>query len=633
MRFKDLVCLKTGKALLLGNEAIARGALEAGIGVAAAYPGTPSSEIVESLMQVRDLLGIYVEWSVNEKVAFEVAYAAAISGVRSLVAMKHVGLNVASDPLMSSAYTGVKEGFVIVSADDPSMWSSQNEQDNRFYGLHAYIPVFEPSSPAEAKELTKYSYGFSSQFKHPVILRITTRISHTRAVVDLGEVGKPKTKGVFIKEPRYVLIPTNARRNKLELVEKINRMVKELSKSPFNKVEGSGGLAVIASGIAYLYVKEALEKLKLGSEVTLIKLSTVYPIPKYLLIDALKDVKKVLVVEEVDPFVEILVRGLVSEEGLNVEIYGKNYLGYPFELTVERVYKALSRFLNIDTALRSEEGSKRDLRAELPQRPPTLCPGCPYRPLFYAVKMFAIRNKLNLVAAGDIGCYSLGYNPPFNLQDIIIEMGGGLGVANGLAKVVENTIITFIGDSTFFHAGIPPLINAFVNRSPQIVVILDNEVTAMTGHQPSPSSRFKDRAYVPIENVVKGIGIRFVKVVDPFNIRRVMNVLSSALEHVRKYKEPAVIVARRRCALEVMRDLGRLSLTAPSYIIDPHKCIACGLCYNWFSCPAIVPGSEGKALIDPELCVGCGACVNVCPVDAIKPSKPYDKESIEKYWF
>ena len=302
MRFKDLVCLKTGKALLLGNEAIARGALEAGIGVAAAYPGTPSSEIVESLMQVRDLLGIYVEWSVNEKVAFEVAYAAAISGVRSLVAMKHVGLNVASDPLMSSAYTGVKEGFVIVSADDPSMWSSQNEQDNRFYGLHAYIPVFEPSSPAEAKELTKYSYGFSSQFKHPVILRITTRISHTRAVVDLGEVGKPKTKGVFIKEPRYVLIPTNARRNKLELVEKINRMVKELSKSPFNKVEGSGGLAVIASGIAYLYVKEALEKLKLGSEVTLIKLSTVYPIPKYLLIDALKDVKKVLVVEEVDPF-------------------------------------------------------------------------------------------------------------------------------------------------------------------------------------------------------------------------------------------------------------------------------------------------------------------------------------------
>mgnify|MGYP000120724280 CR=1 FL=1 len=630
-RFKDLLKVSNTKVLLLGNEAIARGAIEAGVGVATAYPGTPSSEIVESLMEVKDELGIYVEWSVNEKVAFEIAYAAAISGVRSLVAMKHVGLNVAADPFMSSAYTGVEEGFVVVSADDPSMWSSQNEQDNRIYGVHGYIPVFETAVVSEVKDLTKYLFDFSSKHKHPVLLRSTTRISHTRAPILLGEVPKKfKTKGIFKKDPKYVLTPANARKDKLAMLERFSRIRREVEKFPFNNVEGSGSKAVIASGIAYSYVKEVIEENNLKDVIT-VKLTTIYPLPHGTIVNVLRDVKEVLVIEELEPVVEYQVKDLIVSEGLSVKVHGKDFTGLPYELNLNRIRESLSKFINVEIRTRKDVPELRLL--ELPARPPTFCPGCPYRPLFYAIKMFIVSKKLRVVTPGDIGCYALASNEPFKLQDVVIEMGGSLGVGNGFSKVLDDVVISFIGDSTFFHAGVPPLINAVYNRSRLVAVILDNEVTAMTGHQPSPASKVPEKRRILIEDVARGIGVRFVKVVDPFRIDVVKKVLDEAIEFTRKENEPAVIVVRRRCALEAFREMRRAGIEIPIHVVDKDKCVACGICYNWFGCPAIIPLPDGKASIDPGLCIGCGACVNVCPVKAIRPAKPYKAEELNKYWF
>ncbi len=634
--FKELIDKSNVKVLMLGNEAIARGALEAGIGVATAYPGTPSSEIVETLMEVKDELGIYVEWSINEKVAFEIAYAAAISGIRSLVAMKHVGLNVAADPFMSSAYTGVKEGFVIVSADDPSMWSSQNEQDNRLYGIHAYVPVFEPTIVNEAKDLTKYLFGLSSKHKHPIMLRSTTRISHTRTPITLGPIPRNiRIKGKFEKESRFVLIPANARRNRLDMIKRVNDIQRDLENFPFNGVEGSGSKLIIGVGISYSYVKEVLEELGLSNEVILIKLSSIYPIPKEGITKLLRDVREVLIVEELEPVVEMQLKCIVANEGLNVKVHGKDLVGLPYEMSLDRVRKSLKKFLRVDKGLGEPVTTTNVYTShiKLPPRPPTFCPGCPYRSLFYAIRMFIIKNRLSVIASGDIGCYSLAYNKPFQLQDIIIEMGGSIGVANGLTRFTDDVVISFIGDSTFFHAGLPPLINALINGSNQIVVVLDNEVTAMTGHQPSPTTKVKGRRRILVEDIAKGVGVRFVKVVDPFNVKEVMKTLDDALKFIKENKEPAVIVAKRRCALEVYRDLRREGIVVPTYVIDENKCIACKLCYEWFGCPAIEPLPNGKAKIDPGLCVGCGACTEICPVKAIRPSRPYNVEQVKKFWF
>ncbi|RLG79151.1 MAG: indolepyruvate ferredoxin oxidoreductase subunit alpha [Thermoprotei archaeon] len=628
MKFKDLIKLTQGKYLLLGNEAIARGALEGGLGYASAYPGTPSSDILESLIAVRDLVGIKASWAVNEKVAFESAYAAAISGVKSLVAMKHVGLNVAADPFMTSAYTGVEEGFVIVTADDPSMWSSQNEQDNRWYGVHAYMPVFEPSSPSEAKDITKYALEFSSRHKHPVILRTTTRISHTRGPVSLGPIPKPVTTGEFRKEAKYVHIPANARKNKKAMLERWRRISEEANTHPFNRVEGSGDVLIIASGIAYAYVKEAAEHLGLSGKVRIVKLGMTYPIPARIIKDEASKATRILVVEELDPVVEKEVKALLQDEGIRVKVHGKDFVGYEFELTLSRVINALAKFMGVETGGNVSEPVK---SVQLPPRPPVLCPGCPYRPLFFEIRKILNQEKIPYIAAGDIGCYSLGFNPPYRLQDIIIEMGGSIGTGNGFGEVTNSLVIAIIGDSTFFHAGIPPLINAVWKKIPMIVIVLDNEITAMTGHQPSPATR-RSMSYIPIENVVKGLGISFVKVIDPFSTKEVRNTFMEALKTVKGEGGPAVIIARRRCALEVTREIRRSGIEVPLYVVDEDKCIACRICYDWFACPAIFPLKDGKAVIDPELCVGCGACEQVCPVKAIRPAKPYDKEKIESFW-
>lgn len=609
---------KGSKLLLLGNEAIARGALEAGVGFASAYPGTPSSEIIESLMRVSKEYEIYVEWSVNEKVAFEAAYAASISNVRSLTAMKHVGLNVASDPLMTSAYTGVEAGFVVVTADDPNMHSSQNEQDNRWFGLHAYIPVFEPSNPQEAKDLTAYLYVFSEKFKHPTILRSVTRVSHTHGIVTYNNLGKSKIKGVFIKKPeKWVAIPQYSRLMKANLVDKWEKIYNHIGEVPFNKLFNKGEkVVIVASGIGYVYVVDAVDELNVRNKVTIVKIASSVPLPKKLLLDTLSYANTVFVVEEGDPVVEFQLKNILLEEKLDVEVYGKNLLPKQGELSLETVVSSLAKVLNVNIGNYTTAPTS----LSIPSRPPTLCPGCPYRSLYYALKLTVAKMKLNVVYSGDIGCYTLGVYEPFKVHDTVTDMGSSIGLANGFAHVLKNQIVVaIIGDSTFYHAGIPALLNAVYNNAPMLVLILDNETTAMTGFQPHPGSGVSASSWssqackIPLENVAKGVGVKHVFIVDPYDIKLSRKVLEKAFNMVVEKHEPVVIIARRPCVLYKPLE------AEVKYVVIEEKCIKCKLCYDYFSCPAIVKLENGIAKINQELCINCGACIEVCPTNAIVP--------------
>lgn len=621
LRFSLAIDSPGEKVFLLGNEAIARGALEAGVGVATAYPGTPSTEIVESLARVAREVGFYVEWSVNEKVAFEVAYAASMCRVRALTAMKHVGLNVAMDPLMTSGYTGVLGGFVIVSADDPSCHSSQNEQDNRLVGLHSYLPVFEPSNVQEAKDLTVYSFKFSEEYETPVILRSTTRLSHSRGPVTLGELRKPRIKGEFYREPgRWVIIPAHARKLRELQVKKWRNIEEAVNENPYNKLEDVGSKElIIASGLAYSYVKEAIEELGIDGKVNLLKISTPHPTPKRLILEALENVEKVLVVEELEPLVELGVKKLAFEEGLEVEIYGKEYVPLAGELTLDRVVDSISKFLNLKPTVRELLSVPEEVKP--PPRPPNFCPGCPHRATFYAIRKAVNLARVKAVYPSDIGCYTLGVNPPFKLVDTTICMGGSIGLANGFSHVEEKIPIATIGDSTFFHAGIPPLVNAVYNNAPLLLVILDNQTTAMTGHQPHPgtgvSAVGESSTKIPIENLVKAAGVEYVEVTDPYRVDETVEKLVEALKYVSREGKVATVISRRECSLIYLRRLRSENLEPPIYTVDVEKCTGCRVCTDHFSCPAIFTRGD-KAYIDEGLCAGCGVCTQICPWNAIK---------------
>ncbi|MEB2836177.1 MAG: indolepyruvate ferredoxin oxidoreductase subunit alpha [Desulfurococcales archaeon] len=623
------------EVLLLGNEAIARGALEAGLGFASAYPGTPSTEIVETLASVAKKLGIYVEWSTNEKVALEAAFAASASGVRALAAMKHVGLNVAADAFMSISYVGVRSGLLIVSAEDPSMWSSQNEQDNRFYGMMAYVPVFEPHSPAEAKEMAATALDFSEKLGTPILMTPTTRVSHTRGPVKLGQLRPRAPKGYFKKDPkRFTLIPAHARERRKAIIERWMRVKEAVNDLPFNRVEGSSRVVIVASGISYAYVREAVDRL--GLDVAVAKVGTPVPLPARLVREAIAGAERVLVVEELEPVVEMQLKDLVASEGLDVEVHGKDYVGYEGEMTLDRAARAILEFMGknpLETPWRA--GNTVDL--ELPERPPAMCPGCPHRATYFALRKAVNSLSLKAVYSGDIGCYSLGVLPPFQEQDLILEMGGSIGAANGLARVAEGQVaIAIIGDSTFYHAGLPALANAVYNGNPLLVLVMDNRVTAMTGEQPNPSTGItamgEKARWIPIEDVARGLGVEKVVVFDPYNLKEAFNALRDALKYVVDNKKPAVAVARRACSLYIDRIARRRGVETPLYAVVEDKCTACGICYNAFTCPAIMVKSDGKAWIDPDLCTGCGVCAQVCPFNAIVKVREGSPEW-EKLWF
>ncbi|BCS94097.1 MAG: indolepyruvate oxidoreductase subunit IorA [Metallosphaera javensis (ex Sakai et al. 2022)] len=598
VKFIMIVMLVAKPRLMLGNEAIAYGALASGVAVAAGYPGTPSTEIIETLMRFKD---VYTEWSSNEKVAFETGFGAAMMGARALVTMKHVGMNVASDSLMSSSYTGVSGALVVVSAGDPGMWSSQSEQDTRYYGLMGMIPVFEPFNPQSAHDLTVEAFNLSSQVGHPVIISTNTRISHVRSQVNVLPKGEP-VYGRLQKNPgKYSLVPEVSRKDREEQLnrwEKIKSLTSHLVES-----RGDGDVAVVGAGISYSYVLEALRNLEV-EKVRVVGVSCSVPLPEKIL-DYLTDVERILVIEELDPIVENQLKSMLLDHGLRVKVEGKKLTGYMGEMTLERVLKAVATFLNIgiDPIVDSPT-----VPEDVPRRPPAMCPGCPHRSSFFFLKKgLALGGISSTFYSGDIGCYSLGVLPPFNEQDSLISMGSSLGIANGVYRSTHVIPVAVIGDSTFFHTGLPALANAVYNKFPVLVIVLDNRSTAMTGQQGSPST------VIDIASAAKGLGVEYVEVGDPFS-PAFSRIVARASEWVKKNLAPAVVVAKRACALEV---LDRVKPTQVA-VVDYDKCTGCTICYDHFTCPAILKRTDKKAVINPEDCIGCGACVPVCPFNAIR---------------
>ncbi|RKZ24127.1 indolepyruvate ferredoxin oxidoreductase subunit alpha [bacterium] len=575
------------KALLSGNEAVARGAWEGGVHVGCAYPGTPSTEIMEALSQYPE---VYTEWSVNEKVSLEVASGASFAGARAMVAMKHVGLNVAADPLFSLSYIGATGGLVIVTCDDPGMHSSQNEQDNRHYARSAKVPLLEPSDSQEAKEFTRLAFEISEEFDTPVMVRLTTRISHSKSIVELGERKEVPVKEYVKDVKKRVILPAHARERHRFVEERMERLRKYAEEFPYNRIEeGDPELGIIADSVAYMYAKEVFP------EASFLKLSMVWPFPRELVRRFASKVKKIIVVEENDPFIEEQVRLL------GIEVTGKDKIPLVGELNPTRVAVCLG--------VKKEEELPKPELPHIPKRPPALCPGCPHTGVFNVIR------KLKLIATGDIGCYTLGTLPPLNAMDTCVEMGASIGNAFGMQLVMKDDklrkkVVAVIGDSTFFHSGITGLINLYYNRGITTVIILDNRTTAMTGHQDHPgtgkTAKGEKGREVDLVKLIKGIGIEHVYVVNPYDLKELTEVIKREIER----EEPSVIIPRAPCVL-----LRRGEKFTPMRVIE-DKCTGCRVCLK-VGCPAISMRGD-KARIDPFLCTGCTLCQQTCPFGAIE---------------
>lgn len=575
------------KRLMIGNEAIARGAYEAGASVAAAYPGTPSTEIVSNFSKFE---GVYAEWSPNEKVAMEVGIGASIGGARTLVTMKHVGVNVAADPLYTFAYTGVNGGLVLVSADDPGMHSSQNEQDNRGYGRFAKIPVVEPSDSQEAKDFCRMAFDISEEFDSPVMLRITTRLAHSQTLVEVGTPQPAQLKEYKKDAPKYVMLPAHARGRHVAVEQRMVRLQQYAEGTALNHIEWNDSrIGIITSGVAYQYVKEVLP------QVSVLKLGLVNPLPQKMIRDFAARVDRLIVVEELEPVIEDQVKAW----GIPVE--GKSLFSLLGEYSPELIEAALGDIVWED---------KYGLAKEIPGRPPLLCPGCPHRGVFHTLK------KMRLTVMGDIGCYTLGALSPLDGMDTTICMGASIGTALGMEKArgeeFAEKVVAVIGDSTFVHSGITPLIDIVYNQGTSTVLILDNDTTAMTGHQDHPATgktiTAQTTSKLDLPALVRAIGIQNVRIVDPLKLDDLQTALSEELAR----REPSVIIAKRPCAL-LKNQPPRLK-----YVVDSDLCTGCKACIR-IGCTGIYFVDEDKkAVMNPNACVGCGLCPQVCKFDAIK---------------
>jgi indolepyruvate ferredoxin oxidoreductase alpha subunit len=609
-----------GSMFMLGNEAIARGAIEAGIQVYAAYPGTPSSEISETLINLSKELKFYGEWSVNEQVAFEVAYGASMTGIRAMTSMKHVGLNVAHDPFMSATYMGAYGGFVLVDADDPGQWSSQNEQDNRYIGEQSYTPILEPSSPQEAKDMIVDAFRLSEEYGHIFMLRSVTRLSHARGDVKLGPISKEKRKGEFKKGERFICMPAYSKKNRVLMIDRFNKIKELVDNLPYNQLKLVKGakLGVIASGISYSYAVEALRWLGMEDKVSVLKIGTTYPLPEKMVQKLLSSVTQALVIEELEPFVENHVRVIAQKAGIQVKIHGKDVVPVRLELSTRKAVEAIIQvsgakapadFTAIDKTLAEVEPM-------LPQRPPTLCAGCPHRASFYAINVAARKVKKDLgerVLSGDIGCYSLGVYPPLSAYETSLCMGSGFGIADGLAVGQSAPVVGHLGDSTFFHSGIAPMINAVFNKTKVTMVILDNSATSMTGFQPHPGAPANNEVGIMPEDVARACNVKFVEVVNSFDVKQVSETIEKAI----RFDGPALVISRGKCAILAQRDRRQKGEKTLSYQVDQDTCTKCKICINSLGCPAIVI-EEGNIVIDASQCDGCGVCAQVCPTNSIK---------------
>ena len=571
------------RKLLTGNEAIARGAYEAGVRVACAYPGTPSTEILENLAQYPE---INSQWSTNEKVAVEVAQGACFAGARVIAAMKHVGVNVAADPLFTLGYNGVNGGFILVSADDPGMHSSQNEQDNRYYAKFMKYVLLEPSDSQEAKDFVAAGLAISEQFDTPVMLRTTTRISHSKSLVELKERQEVPVKPYQKNVAKYFVVPANQRPKRPLIEDRLLRLSKFADTFFGNRVEGSGKeFAVITNGTGYLYAKEAL-----GDRATYLKLGMTSPLPAELIRSFAAKYEKVYVIEEGEPFLEEQIKAL------GIAVIGKEIFPRIGELSTAIVREKL---LGVKLPLLSVDCT------EVPGRPPVLCAGCPHRGVFSLVA------KMADIVTSDIGCYSLGYMPPLNAGDTCIDMGASIPNALGFSKILpDKKIVATIGDSTFLHSGITGLIDVAYNRGPVTVVILDNSITGMTGHQQNPATGFdlhgKPAPQVRIEDLVRACGINKIWIVDAYDMKACETALREAIES----REPAVVIARRPCVLIL-----RGHVREPLEIVE-EACKLCRSCLK-IGCPAMEL-RDGKVKIDAKVCTGCGVCMQICKFGAIR---------------
>jgi indolepyruvate ferredoxin oxidoreductase alpha subunit len=589
------------KRFLSGNEALALGAWEAGVRVAAGYPGTPSTEILEALAPMP---GIYAEWCPNEKVAMDVAVGAAYAGTRSMAVMKHVGLNVAADALFYASITGLEAGMVIVAADDPGMHSSQGEQDSRRYAKFARVPCLEPTCSQEAKDMVSSALDLSERFDTPVLLRVTTRIAHSHGIVQPGQPRDPgsrqSTPAYRVDPTKYVMVPANARQRHPIIEQRITSLAEHANAFPWNRIErGDPALGIVTHGVAYQYAKEVLPS------ASFLRLGMTYPLPTRLVAEFAATVRRLIVLEELDPAIE-------EEIGLmGIGCEGKSIFPLVDELSPDVVREsAIAAGL-----LGSSSRVTRELagRPPLPPRPPVLCPGCPHR------GVFAVLRKLKVVVNGDIGCYTLGSMPPLSALHTCGCMGASIGVAHGVHKAgIQQKNVAVIGDSTFYHSGIPALLNVAYNRGDVLTIILDNRTTAMTGHQQHPGTgrtlQGQEASPVPLEALVRALGIPKVRVVDPYALDQVEQALAEFLA----LGEPSVVIARRECALLPAARKAYLPLR-----VDAAKCIACGTCRR-LGCPAIGKSEElyeknsrPKSVIDPLLCSGCEVCAQSCPTRAI----------------
>lgn len=575
------------KKLMLGNEAIARGTYEAGATVATAYPGTPSTEITENLAKYDN---IYSEWSPNEKVALEVAIGASIAGARSICCMKHVGLNVAADPLFTVSYTGVNGGLVIVVADDPGMHSSQNEQDSRFYAMAANIPMLEPADSMECKTFVKQAFKISEEFDCPVLIRLTTRIAHSRSIVELEEKEEYKLKD-YRKDPgKYVMMPAMARKRRVEVVKRMAQLETYSNKTELNSIEwGSRDIGIITSGISYQYSKEVFK----GA--SFLKLGMVYPLPYDLIARFAGEVKNLYVIEELEPFLENQIRKM------GIPVTGKAVLPIVGELSSNILSEKILNREPMNTYPVPD-------KEQIPARPPVMCPGCPHRGTFYVLK------KLKLTVTGDIGCYTLGAQPPLASMDTCVCMGASIGMAHGMEKArgreFARSTVAVIGDSTFVHSGITGLIDIVYNKGTSTVIVLDNSITGMTGHQHNPTSGYTIKGeptkQVDLVKLAHAIGIERVRVADPYDIKEFEKIVKEEVAA----DEPSLIIAQRPCAL-----LKNVKFEGPLRI-NREKCRTCKMCMK-IGCPAIVDNGS-YVEVNEALCVGCGLCSKLCNFGAFE---------------
>lgn len=570
------------RLLMSGNEAVARGAWEAGVKVGVGYPGTPSTEVLENLVKYED---VYCEWAPNEKVAAEVAVGVSTGGARTLVTMKHVGLNVAADPLFTLAYIGVGGGYVLLVADDPGMHSSQNEQDSRNYAAFAKVPMLEPSNSQEALAFTRAAFGISEEFDIPVLVRTTTRVAHSKSLVEHGERdSQPTLPPYAARVGKWVMMPGNARVRRVDLDQRTERLRAFSNDCEFNRIEmRDPSLGIIVSGIAYEYVREALP------EASVLKVGMVNPLPEKLIVEFASQVERLAVVEELDPYMSLRLKAL----GLSLVETGLPAIG---ELSPDRIAQAFGAPMR----------ETRDAITDLPPRPPLLCAGCPHRGVYWAL------GKLKATVMGDIGCYTLGALPPLSAMDSCVCMGASVGMAHGLglAGTAERPVVGVIGDSTFAHSGITGVLDMVYNGGTGTVVILDNRTTAMTGHQGNPvSGKTISGAEAPmldLETLVKALGVPWVRTVDPLDMHATLAVLTEATQT----GAMSVVIAKSPCVLLVKRD------DQQPFAIDEDLCTACGACVR-LGCPAIMKAASGHPIIDTASCVGCEQCVQVCRFEAI----------------